>query len=187
MSTESNASPIPPGSNLDSIPVIGGIHPVDSMREDSPRTMNRTRSGSIRTERKRDRFAKVLRGRAAERGGGVDPVELRKMAWAGIPEELRPIAWQMLLVSSNLLSRWKHSVSDVMRHPRPELLAIAGTAPAGYSAAETQRIRTSGDSGLCQGDDGYGRTGWYQIEHLESLRKWPNLALPSSDLASNRD
>ena len=81
----------------------------------------------------------------------------------------------------------KHSVSDVMRHLRSELLAIAGTAPAGYSTAKTQRIRTSGDSSLCQGDDGYGRTGWYQIEHLESLRKWPNLALPSSDLASNRD
>lgn len=62
------------------------------------KAIGRTRSGSIRTERKRERFAKVLRGRGSERGGGVDPTELRKMAWAGIPEELRPIAWQMLLV-----------------------------------------------------------------------------------------
>lgn len=27
-------------------------------------------------------------------------VELRKLAWAGIPADLRPIAWQLLLVRS---------------------------------------------------------------------------------------
>lgn len=27
-------------------------------------------------------------------------VELRKLAWAGIPEDLRPVAWQLLLVCS---------------------------------------------------------------------------------------
>jgi hypothetical protein len=160
MSTESTASPIPPGSNGDSTSVARSNNPMDSMREGLPRTMGRTRSGSIRTERKRERFAKVLRGRAAERGGGVDPVELRKMAWAGIPEELRPIAWQMLLVSSNSASRSKHLHADILRYLRSELLAIAGTAPASYSTAETKRVRSSGHSGLCQRDDGYGCAGW---------------------------
>ena len=71
----------------------------------------------MRTERRREKFAKVLRGRI-EDGGGVDlgmsftcllgkcPVvrlltiaELRRLAWSGVPNEVRPIAWQLLLVS----------------------------------------------------------------------------------------
>lgn len=28
------------------------------------------------------------------------PAELRKLAWAGIPNELRPMSWQLLLVRS---------------------------------------------------------------------------------------
>lgn len=59
------------------------------------------RSGSIKTERRREKFEKVLRGRqVADRVGlgNVDPGELRRMAWSGIAEEARPIAWMMLLV-----------------------------------------------------------------------------------------
>ena len=29
--------------------------------------------------------------------------ELRKLAWAGIPGDLRPMAWQLLLVSTTIL------------------------------------------------------------------------------------
>ena len=161
MATESTALPIPPGSNGDSTPVTKGNNTVNSMREGFPRTMGRTRSGSIRTERKRERFAKVLRGRGAERGGGVDPAELRKMAWAGIPEELRPIAWQMLLVSSNWQWRGKRSCFDMLRFAPSELSAIASTAPAGYSAAQTERVRPFSHSGLCQRDDGHGCASEY--------------------------
>lgn len=32
----------------------------------------------------------------------VDMAELRKLAWSGIPEELRPISWMILLVCINL-------------------------------------------------------------------------------------
>lgn len=58
-------------------------------------TLSRRRS--IRSERRREKFATVLKGKNRDRYGSVDPSELRKMAWSGIPAELRPIAWQMLL------------------------------------------------------------------------------------------
>ncbi|GFZ52006.1 GTPase-activating protein [Saitozyma sp. JCM 24511] len=54
------------------------------------------RQRSVRTERRREKFAKVLRGRV-EDGGGVEVAELRRLAWSGIPDEVRPIAWQLLL------------------------------------------------------------------------------------------
>jgi hypothetical protein len=35
----------------------------------------------------------LVRGRADSTG------ELRRLAWSGVPEEVRPIVWQLLLVS----------------------------------------------------------------------------------------
>ncbi|EIW73335.1 hypothetical protein TREMEDRAFT_70952 [Tremella mesenterica DSM 1558] len=55
-----------------------------------------SRRRSMRTERRREKFAKVLRGNV-EDGGGVDLAELRRLAWSGVPEEVRPIVWQLLL------------------------------------------------------------------------------------------
>ncbi|ORY25082.1 rab-GTPase-TBC domain-domain-containing protein [Naematelia encephala] len=72
----------------------------DASTSDHPRTPARkdgiNRQRSVRTERRREKFAKVLRGRL-EDGGGVDLAELRRLAWSGIPSEVRPIAWQLLL------------------------------------------------------------------------------------------
>jgi len=48
------------------------------------------REQSIKTNR-RNKFVEFL---LAE---DINIVELRKMAWNGIPEELRPVAWQLLL------------------------------------------------------------------------------------------
>jgi hypothetical protein len=77
------------------------------------------RTRSIRSERRREKFAKVLCGKGRDRGGSVDSgkpyrqynmyfcrrsglisssAELRRMSWSGIPEEFRHVAWQMLLV-----------------------------------------------------------------------------------------
>lgn len=53
-----------------------------------------SRQRSVRTERRREKFAKVLRGEE----GGVDVGELRRLAWSGVPMEVRPIVWQLLLV-----------------------------------------------------------------------------------------
>lgn len=65
------------------------------MLDDGGSTISRRRS--VRSERRREKFATVLKGKVRDRYGSVDPSELRKMAWSGIPAELRPIAWQMLL------------------------------------------------------------------------------------------
>ncbi|WVR03599.1 hypothetical protein IAU60_000591 [Kwoniella sp. DSM 27419] len=66
----------------------------------TPRTNSRKdglgRQRSVRTERRREKFARILKGREGD-GGGVDLAELRKVAWSGIPSEVRPIAWQLLL------------------------------------------------------------------------------------------
>ncbi|WRT63831.1 uncharacterized protein IL334_000756 [Kwoniella shivajii] len=64
----------------------------------TPRTLTRKeglgRQRSVRTERKREKFGRVLRGRD---GGGVELGELRKLAWNGIPEEVRGVVWMLLL------------------------------------------------------------------------------------------
>ncbi|TYJ54767.1 hypothetical protein B9479_004523 [Cryptococcus floricola] len=54
-----------------------------------------SRRRSVRTERRREKFAKVLSGDGD--GGGVDLGELRRLAWSGVPQEVRPIVWQLLL------------------------------------------------------------------------------------------
>lgn len=47
-----------------------------------------------REKRRRQRFIDCL---GME---NVDLAELRKLSWAGIPGDLRPIVWQLLLVSN---------------------------------------------------------------------------------------
>nr|ODN87621.1 tbc1 domain family protein [Cryptococcus depauperatus CBS 7841] len=51
-----------------------------------------SRQRSVRTERRRENFAKVL-----QREDGIDLGELRRLAWSGVPHEVRPIVWQLLL------------------------------------------------------------------------------------------
>lgn len=53
------------------------------------------RKRSVRTERRRADFRNVL---AAPDRGSVDIAKLRRLAWNGIPTEIRPIVWQLLLV-----------------------------------------------------------------------------------------
>ncbi|CED84754.1 tbc1 domain family protein [Phaffia rhodozyma] len=47
---------------------------------------------SLRTRRTREKLEKLLLN-----GLGVDSGELKSLAWNGVPNELRPIVWQMLL------------------------------------------------------------------------------------------
>ncbi|WVF65923.1 hypothetical protein IAT40_000661 [Kwoniella sp. CBS 6097] len=92
--TQSFASPSPEASSSTSFPLSLSANVT-------PKTIGRKeglgRQRSVRTERRREKFAKVLRGRENDVGGGVDVAELRKLAWSGIPSEVRPIAWQLLL------------------------------------------------------------------------------------------
>ncbi|WWC58139.1 uncharacterized protein I303_100674 [Kwoniella dejecticola CBS 10117] len=53
------------------------------------------RQRSVRTERKREKFARALRGR--DGSGSVELGELRKLAWNGVPEEVRGVVWMLLL------------------------------------------------------------------------------------------
>ncbi|WOO76910.1 GTPase-activating protein gyp1 [Vanrija pseudolonga] len=55
-------------------------------------TMSRQRS--VRTERRRERFVRILAG---DSGGAIDIAAVRAIAWSGVPEEIRPIVWQLLL------------------------------------------------------------------------------------------
>jgi len=64
------------------------------------------RERSIRSNRK----AKFIECLSSE---DVNINELRKLAWAGIPKELRPMAWQLLLVRFILYSSMDHHVPDL--------------------------------------------------------------------------
>lgn len=76
------------------------------------------RERSIRTNRKH-KFVECLCG------GDVNIAELRKLAWAGIPEDLRPVAWQLLLGYLTL-----HSQSRVatLERKRTEYLSLVEVA-----------------------------------------------------------
>ena len=65
-------------------------------RSDSPSSHSLHRNTSVRTERSREKFHRVLQGKD---GGGIDIAELKGLAWNGIPDGLRPVVWQLLLVS----------------------------------------------------------------------------------------
>lgn len=112
------------------------------------------RAKSKRTERRRERFAKTLKGRITETGGGVDPSELRKMAWAGVPEDLRPIAWQMLLASLCICPDDNDPGWLTTTLNATELSAFAGTTSLDQSPAKTKRIWPVGQSSFWSGYDG---------------------------------
>jgi hypothetical protein len=52
------------------------------------------RKRSVRTERRREGYVRTLN----QDRGAVDLAELKRLAWNGVPEEVRPIVWQLLLV-----------------------------------------------------------------------------------------
>lgn len=83
--------------------------PPDQGRPESPETLLRERS--IRSNR-RNKFVQCLlredvdMGAFTESYGMSTPLmpfataDLRRLAWQGVPNDLRPLAWQLLLVSS---------------------------------------------------------------------------------------
>lgn len=48
--------------------------------------------GDSSTTQRRQKFVECLTA------DNINIAELRKLAWSGIPDELRPISWQLLLV-----------------------------------------------------------------------------------------
>ncbi|KAJ8487568.1 hypothetical protein ONZ45_g14292 [Pleurotus djamor] len=72
------------------LPPMPKSHTKSSSTASNENTEKLMRERSIRTNR-RHKFVDCLTSR------DVNVVELRKLAWAGIPEDLRPAAWQLLL------------------------------------------------------------------------------------------
>ncbi|WVW81810.1 hypothetical protein I302_103807 [Kwoniella bestiolae CBS 10118] len=64
---------------------------VSSLRKEGASSLGRQRS--VRTERKRGKFVDALRGT----NEAVQLGELRKLAWNGVPEEVRGVVWMLLL------------------------------------------------------------------------------------------
>jgi hypothetical protein len=125
----SSAPTTPSSSNPSSMFPFLPSTPADASSSQAPPTSGNSNSGgaassstlktpkvglgrqrSVRTERRREKFGRVLRGReggSVEQGGLpvlsrrrelILSAELRRLAWSGVPDEVRPIVWQLLLV-----------------------------------------------------------------------------------------
>ncbi|WWC85824.1 uncharacterized protein L201_000691 [Kwoniella dendrophila CBS 6074] len=70
--------------------------PRTNINSSNKGTSSLGRQRSVRTERKREKFARVLRGNNNNQGS-VELGELRKLAWNGVPEEVRGVVWMLLL------------------------------------------------------------------------------------------
>ncbi|KAL7411818.1 rab-GTPase-TBC domain-containing protein, partial [Mrakia frigida] len=78
------------------------------------------RNLSVRAERTRDKFIKVLNV-----DSGVDISELKSLAWNGIPEGLRPVVWQLLLGYLPLPSAPRRTTLSRKRQEYMDLVRLA--------------------------------------------------------------
>ncbi|KAF7428299.1 GTPase-activating protein [Pleurotus ostreatus] len=96
--------------------------PPQHKKQDSNGSAERSeklmRERSIRTNR-RHKFVDCLTSR------DVNVVELRKLAWAGIPEDLRPVAWQLLLGYLPLPTPTRQATLERKREEYKSLVELA--------------------------------------------------------------
>ncbi|WVQ62652.1 uncharacterized protein L199_000799 [Kwoniella botswanensis] len=83
-------SPEQPAS-YSALPTTPRTNTISSLKKEGGSSLGRQRS--VRTERKREKFVRVLKGR----NEAVELAELRKLAWNGVPEEVRGVVWMLLL------------------------------------------------------------------------------------------
>ena len=76
--------------------------------------------------------------------------ELRKIAWSGIPNDVRPVAWQLLLV--RVLKMPCDHVADRLSGLFTTCTSCSGV----YALAQTRRVRLARQTHICPGT---GRTG----------------------------
>ncbi|KAI0062881.1 RabGAP/TBC [Artomyces pyxidatus] len=105
------------------------------------------RERSIRTNR-RNKFIESLTRE------DVDMAELRKLAWSGIPDDLRPLAWQLLLGYLPLPTRLR---SSTLERKRGEYLSLVELT-------------------FARGKDGLDQQIWHQIE-IDVPRTRPGVPL----------
>jgi len=77
----------------------------------------------------------------------VDMAELRKLAWSGMPEELRPISWMLLLVCRATFSRLLHMKGTPVRCLMSPLFPAGLLAPLGLHKDFRAFTQTRG---ICQ-------------------------------------
>lgn len=98
---------------------------------------------------------------------------LRSLAWSGIPDEVRPIAWQLLLVGdAQDQSRQLLTVQNYLPSPVQPRLATLNRKRKEYS----QLVEQYFGRGLSSLDQQVSETSLNRV-----------LSLKSADLASNRD
>lgn len=171
------------------------------------------RTRSIRSERRREKFAKVLCGKGRDRGGSVDSgkpyrqynmyfcrrsglisssAELRRMSWSGIPEEFRHIAWQMLLVGQLNTSHGRHRELQPF-HVLTELPTATVSTAADYFGKEEEGICTTGGTSVWQRHDPNGCSGEFLARQgcrgvaTTLLRSDPLKFIHSPDMAPDRN
>lgn len=114
------------------------------------------RSRSVRSVRRRQRFIRCL-----ERDS-VDLAELRKLAWGGVPNELRPMVWQLLLVSPLLALGAQVCLFRCVLTDRTRTRILTGLPSSSIISAcadtssETGRVRFRRTTGFRKG---YRRSG----------------------------
>ncbi|KAI0029973.1 rab-GTPase-TBC domain-containing protein [Vararia minispora EC-137] len=122
--------------------------PPDDTRSDVLESNEKLRrERSIKTNRK-NKFVECL-GKHA-----VDMAELRKLAWSGIPNHLRPIAWQMLLGYLSLHAPVRQTTLQRKRQEYASLVELT----------------------FARGRDGLDQQIWHQIE-IDVPRTRPGVPL----------
>ncbi len=178
------------------------------------------RAPSVRSERRREKFIKVLEGRqAADRAagmnlsmngygyaggrygapnvpvavapavpstpsrttGGVDAAELRKLAWSGAPAELRPVAWQMLLVRGMVHSLYRRLL--IRLHPlrAQNYLPLPSQPRLTTLSRKRREYAQLVDQAFGRGLSGIEANIWHQIE-IDVPRTRPGVPLWSCEV-----
>lgn len=109
----------------------------------SPGMQGVARQRSVRTERRRERCMRILRGSATNGNGAgaIDLGALKSFAWGGVPAELRPIVWQLLLVSGQSCDHSQRSEpSQPCRYRAAPMSAVPGTEPPAVMSSEGRRL-----------------------------------------------
>lgn len=79
--------------------------------------------------------------------------ELRRLAWSGTPSEVRPIVWQLLLVSPKAVTQ------RVIPDPSPELSSITYSASTHHPVSKAERVLPVGGPVLRPRNSWFGSTG----------------------------
>lgn len=95
----------------------------------------------------------------------VTTAELRKLAWAGIPNELRPMAWQLLLVSFSalFLTYVALAITHVWLRDKQGYLPTPSSRRIPTLARKRQEYADAVRLAFARGVEGLDSVIWHQI------------------------